>query len=119
MSVAAGHAVALRDALAVSADGGRGLDNCAEHYFANALQLTAQAWNTAAMGDLEFPETRGVRPKDFEKRLAFADALRRAARKHHEVHKLRFEIAHLLSPVSVARDGPLAALISAELQPNP
>ena len=118
MSVAAGHAVALRNALAMSSDSGRGLDNCAEHYFPKALELTAQAWNTAAMGDLEFPETQGRRPEDFEKRLAFSEALRRAARKHHEVHKLRFEIAHLLSPVSAARDGPLAALISAELQPS-
>ena len=119
MSVAAGHAVALRNALAVSVASERGLDDCAEHYFPKALELTAQAWNTAAMGDLEFPETQGARPEEFEKRLAFADALRRAARKHHEVHKLRFEIGHLLSPVSALRDGPLAALITAELQAKP
>jgi 2-polyprenyl-6-methoxyphenol hydroxylase-like FAD-dependent oxidoreductase len=118
MSVAAGHAVALRDALAKSIDGEK-LDKVAAYYFAKAAEYTAQAWNTAAIVDLEYPQTRGERSDDFDKRVAFSDGLRRAARKHHEVHKLRFEIGHLLSPVSALRDGPLAALITAELQAKP
>lgn len=115
MSVAAGHGVALRNALLERAEAGRGVDNVTEDYFPKAMELTAQAWHTAATTDLEYPQTQGTRPKDYDNRLAWADAMRRAARRHPEVHKLRFEIAHLLAPVSAARNGPLAPLIAAEL----
>jgi flavin-dependent dehydrogenase len=115
MSVACGHAVVLRDALVARAVSRCGLNNLATDYFPKAMELTAQAWNTAAIVDLEYPETQGVRPEEFDKRLAWVEAMRRAARRYPEVHKLRFEIGHLLSPPSGARDGPLAPLISAEL----
>jgi 2-polyprenyl-6-methoxyphenol hydroxylase-like FAD-dependent oxidoreductase len=115
MSVACGHSVTLRNSLAARAKAGQGLEDLAADYFPEVMELTAQGWNTAAIVDLEYPQTQGTRPKDFDKRLAWAEAMRRAARRHAEVHKLRFEIGHLLSPASAARDGPLASLIAAEL----
>ena len=118
MSVAAGHALALRNSLIRSVQR-ESLEDIASHYFPKALEYTAQAWNTAAISDLEFPQTQGVRPDNFDKRVALVDALRRAARQHHEVHKLRFEIGNLLSPVSATRDEPFASLIAAALEGKP
>jgi hypothetical protein len=115
MSVACGHSGILRNSLAARAKAGHGLDDLGADYFSEAMELTEQAWNTAAIVDLEYPQTEGTRSKDFGERLAWAEAMRRAARRHAEVHKLRFEIGHLGSPSSVARSGPLASLIAAEL----
>src|SRR5262245_37075558 len=115
MSVAAGHALALRNALLARMEARDGLDHLARDYFAKAMELTAQAWTMAAMTDLEYEKTGGHRSPDYAKRLAWAEATRRAARRHPEVQKLRWEIGHLLTPPSAARDGPLAPLIAAEL----
>jgi hypothetical protein len=82
MSVACGHSVSLRNSLAARAKAGHGLDDLAADYFPEVMELTAHGWNTAATVDLEYPQTRGTRPDDFGKRLAWAEAMRRAARRH-------------------------------------
>lgn len=112
MSVAAGHAVALRDALAA----GQGLDGLAGLYLPRAMECSAQAWRLAGMMDLEYPQTRGERPSDLEKILLGMETMRRAATRHLEVQRLRFEISNMVKPDSAARRGPAARLIAAELR---
>lgn len=112
MSVAAGHAIALRDVLA----GWSGsLDGVAAAYLPRAAEVSRQAWSLAAMVDLEYPRTEGDRPANFDKVVLGSEAMRRAAMLHPEVQRLRFEIGNLVKPDSAARSGPAARLVAREL----
>jgi 2-polyprenyl-6-methoxyphenol hydroxylase-like FAD-dependent oxidoreductase len=115
MSVAAGHAVALRDALARMSAAKQDLAALPGEYFPRVMKLTEQAWAGAATVDMEYEQTVGERPPDYQKILAWVEAMRCAARRHPEVQKLRLEIGHLLKPPTASREGPVAALIAAEL----
>ncbi len=112
MSVAAGHAVALRDVLA-SWSGS--LHGVAAAYLPRAAEVSRQAWSLAAMVDLEYPRTEGERPANFDKLVAGSEAMRRAAMLHPEVQRLRFEIGNLVKPDSAARSGPAARLVAREM----
>lgn len=111
MSVAAGHAVALRDVLAETSD----LDAIAAVYLPRAAEVSRQAWSLAGMADLEYPRTVGERPARFEQMVQGSEAMRRAAVMHPEVHLLRFEIGNLLKPDSAVRSGPAARLVVREM----
>ena len=113
MSVAAGHALALREALA--AVGADNLDGVAAAYLPRAAAVSEQAWAMAAMADLEYPLTAGDRPAGFDKMVLGSEAMRRAAEEHPEVHRLRFEIGNLVKPNSAARSGPAARLVAKEM----
>lgn len=112
MSVAAGHALALRDAL--SNCQGR-LDAVAPAYLPRAAEVSRQAWSLAALVDLEYPRTKGERPPNFDKVLQGSEAMRRAAALHPEVQSLRFEIGNLVKPDSAARSGSAARLVAREM----
>lgn len=112
MSVAAGHAVALRDVLA-NWEGN--LDGVAAAYLSRAAEVSRQAWSLAALVDLEYPRTQGERPVNFDKIVQGTEAMRRAAVLHPEVQLLRFEIGNLVKPDSAARSGPAARLVAREM----
>lgn len=112
MSVAAGHALELRDVLA---NWQGSLDGVAAAYLARAAEVSRQAWSVAAMVDLEYPRTKGERPPNFGRIVAGTEAMRRAAVMHPEVQLLRFEIGNLLKPDSAARSGPAARLVAREM----
>ena len=112
MSVAAGHAVALRDVLASC---GGDLDGVAAAYLPRAAEVSRQAWSLAAMVDLEYPRTKGERPPNFGKIVTGTEAMRWAAALHPEVQLLRFEIGNLVKPDSAARSGPAARLVAREM----
>lgn len=111
MSVAAGHAVALQEALAAS----KTLDDVAATYLPRAAEVSEQAWGMAAATDLEYPRTEGERPPGFERMLQGSEAMRRAAALHPEVHLLRFEIGNMVKPNTAARSGPAARLVAKEM----
>jgi len=115
MSVAAGHAVALRGALADMSDAGEGLDCLADAYLPHAMKLTAQAWNVTATVDMEYEQTRGVRPAEHHKAVDWMEAMRCAAQRHIDVQRVRMEIGHFLKPPTAAREGAISKLIAAEL----
>lgn len=112
MSVAVGHAVALRDALANCQ---HRLDGVAPAYLPRAAEVSRQAWSLAALVDLEYPRTKGVRPPNFDKIVQGTEAMRRAAALHPEVQLLRFEIGNLVKPDSAARSGPAVRLVAREM----
>ena len=111
MSVAAGHAVALREALAASSS----LDDVAAIYLPKAAEVSGQAWATAAATDLEYPRTEGERSPSLDRMLRASEAMRRAAALHPEVHLLRFEIGNMVKPNAAARSGSAARLVAKEM----
>jgi 2-polyprenyl-6-methoxyphenol hydroxylase-like FAD-dependent oxidoreductase len=119
MTVAAGHALALRNALTRMSDAGKGLNSLADAYFPKAMKLTQQAWNGAATVDMEYEQTLGERPAEHHKAVDWMEAMRRAALRHPDAQRLRMEIGHFLKPPTASRQGPIAQLIAAELPANP
>ena len=63
---------------------------------------TARAGGIAT-SDFVYPKTRGQRPVDFERRLQFIIALVRLGAQDPSIHKLMFEVNHLLKPQSALR----------------
>ena len=77
--------------------------------------MSGQAWAMAAATDLEYPRTEGERPPGLERMVQGAEAMRRAAAHHPEVHLLRFEIGNMIKPNAAARSGPAARLVAREM----
>jgi hypothetical protein len=56
------------------------------------------------MNDLVYPQTRGERPPDFEKKLQYTRALMRLAAKDPETDRIVSEVRSLLKPQSALRE---------------
>ena len=84
-------------------------------FFAEAVTLIETPWALAAVPDLAHPKTEGERPEDLEQRLAFSEGLNQLAAEDPAVHKLLFEVLHLLKPRSVLGDPDLAERVKAVL----
>jgi len=113
MSVAAQEACVLRSILAARARAGDPFDGLAATYFAAIQDTIDTPWATAAVADFIYPKTRGERPPDIEKTLKFGFALNRLAACDADVHRLMFEVRHLLKPRSVYRDPALVERVRA------
>ena len=61
-------------------------------------------WSLAAVPDLAHSRTQGQRAEDLQQRLEFGEGLNRLAAHDATVHKLMFEVLHLLKPQSVLND---------------
>jgi hypothetical protein len=72
-------------------------------------------WMMAAVPDFVYPDTRGERPADLQRRLQFATALRRIAIRDEEFHRLIVEVWHLLKPYSVYHDPEIARFVAEEM----
>jgi 2-polyprenyl-6-methoxyphenol hydroxylase-like FAD-dependent oxidoreductase len=81
-------------------------------FFADIQPLLDQPWSIAML-DFGFPQTRGNRPADFDRRLKFGAALNRLAVDDAAVHKLTIEVQHLLKPSSVYQDPELMQRVMA------
>jgi 2-polyprenyl-6-methoxyphenol hydroxylase-like FAD-dependent oxidoreductase len=107
MSVAAQEACVLDRLL----DERRGLadplNGLAEVFFADIQALLDAPWGVAE-NDFIYPQTRGQRPEDFDRRLQYGIALTRLAAEDPSVHKLLAEVNGLLKPPAVLREPQLA-----------
>jgi 2-polyprenyl-6-methoxyphenol hydroxylase-like FAD-dependent oxidoreductase len=112
MSVAAQEAVVLGQLLNARRDRADPLDGLASDYLSQIQALLEAPWSTA-LGDFVFPETRGVRPPDLEKRLRYAAALTRLAADDPETHRIMMEVRHLIRPPSALREPELARRVAA------
>jgi 2-polyprenyl-6-methoxyphenol hydroxylase-like FAD-dependent oxidoreductase len=115
MSVSAMEASLLHRLLQTRAAEADPLAGLAEAFFAEAQALIETPWTMAAIPDFIYPETRGQRPADFDQALGFASALNRIAARDPAVHKLMFEVQHLLKPRSVYHEGELMRRVTAEM----
>ena len=86
------------------------LDGLAEAFFRDIEPLLETPWSVA-MDDLVYPQTRGVRPPDFEARMQYARALMRLAAEDDEAGRIVFEVRALLKPQSALREPGLAGRV--------
>jgi len=113
MSVAAQEARLLHALLRRRVEEPDRLKGLAPAFFAEAARLIETPWALAAVPDFVFPETRGERPADFERSLEFGAGLNRLAAEDAGIHKLLFEVRHLLKPRSVLRDPEIVERVKA------
>ena len=114
MTVAVQEASLLQRLLRTSTESDP-LARLSKSFLSEAALLVGDAWAMSAIPDLIYPQTRGERPADFDRVLGFASALSRVAAGDPAVHKLMFEVHHLLKPRSVYRDPILMERVTAEM----
>ncbi len=102
ISVAAQEAVILDRLLSERAVDIEPLDGLASAFFGEIQAVLETPWGVAK-SDFVYPKTRGKRPVDFERGLQFNFALIRLAARDPSIHKLMFEVNHLLKPQSALR----------------
>jgi hypothetical protein len=95
---------------------GNPLDGLAEVFLAEIQPLLETPWGVA-MADLAYPQTRGERPPDLEKRLQYMHALMRLAAQDAEADKILAEVRSLLKPQSALREPELASRVMAMMAP--
>jgi 2-polyprenyl-6-methoxyphenol hydroxylase-like FAD-dependent oxidoreductase len=83
------------------------LDGLAEAYLQEIQPLLETPWSHA-MSDLAYPETRGERPPDLERKLKYGRALFELSAVDPEVDKVLSEVRALLKPFSALREPKLA-----------
>jgi 2-polyprenyl-6-methoxyphenol hydroxylase-like FAD-dependent oxidoreductase len=113
MSVAAQEACLLRQLLEQRAAEPDALAGLAPAFFTEAAGLIETPWSLAAIPDFAHPETKGERPEDLDHALEFSEALFRLAAEDPAVHKLLFEVLHLLKPRSALNDPDLVERVKA------
>jgi 2-polyprenyl-6-methoxyphenol hydroxylase-like FAD-dependent oxidoreductase len=113
MSVAAQEACLLHELLQTRCGESDALSGLASDFFAGSAPLIETPWSLAAVPDLAHPKTQGQRPEDLEKTLQFSEALNCLAAEDPAVHKLLFEVLHLLKPQSVLREPDLVERVKA------
>ena len=96
MSLAAGQALSLGEAVSGGLDG-----NLAVRYFDGCNSLIGVGWSVMETRDFAYDSTSGERPPDLENRWRAALAIRRLAEIDPEVHALSVRVTHLLEPPSV------------------
>jgi 2-polyprenyl-6-methoxyphenol hydroxylase-like FAD-dependent oxidoreductase len=117
MSVAAQEARLLHELLERYAAEPDPLAGLVPAFFAESASLIETPWALAATPDLAHPKTVGQRPEDLQQSLDFTEALFRLAAEDSAVHKLLFEVLHLLKPQSVLSDPDLVDRVKAVAAP--
>ena len=90
------------------------LDGLAEAFLTEIQPLLETPWSHA-MSDLAYPETRGERPPDLERKLKYGRVLVQLAAEDPEVDKVLSEVRALLKPFSALREPKLARRVEALL----
>ncbi len=103
MSMAALHALALRDSLQT------GLAGATEAYMAKAMAIAGDAWSLGELIDLAYPQARAERPENLQQRFENRAAVLKLAATDGEVRRLVFEVQNMLRPASDLQDTALLA----------
>jgi 2-polyprenyl-6-methoxyphenol hydroxylase-like FAD-dependent oxidoreductase len=114
MSVAAQEARLLFDLLGRFA--GDLLSTLASDFLTKAENLIAEPWAMSAVPDFIYPETTGVRPRDFQERLDFQRGLGRLAARDASVFQLLIEVRNLLKPLTVLDDPSIVSRVEEEVR---
>lgn len=100
MSVALQEAVVLRNLVDAQETQDETFATLGQQYLRAIQPFIESPWALSALPDLAYPDARGERPADLEEALDHLVALNRAACHSADVHKLLFEVLHLIKPVS-------------------
>jgi 2-polyprenyl-6-methoxyphenol hydroxylase-like FAD-dependent oxidoreductase len=103
ISLAAGQALSLRQALEQSAETGSDRELAAT-YFQGCSDLNATGWSVMETRDLAYPSTKGPRASDLEERWRIGQAIRLLAETDLDVHTLSVRVTHLLEPPSALQN---------------
>jgi 2-polyprenyl-6-methoxyphenol hydroxylase-like FAD-dependent oxidoreductase len=99
MSLAAGQALSLREAITGGLDA-----QLSARYFDGCHRLNSVGWSVMETRDFAYDCTSGDRPADLESRWQAAGEIRQLAETDSEVHTLSVRVTHLLeSPNELAR----------------
>ncbi len=99
ISLAAGQALSLRQALQQCAECGSQRD-LATLYFQGCEDINATGWSVMETRDLAYSSTKGERPADIKERWRMGQAIRNLAEDDVDVHALSVRVTHLLEPPS-------------------
>jgi 2-polyprenyl-6-methoxyphenol hydroxylase-like FAD-dependent oxidoreductase len=113
MSVAAQEAWLLHELLERHSAEPDPLAGLALDFFAESAALIETPWALAATPDLAHPKTEGRRPEDLDQALEFTEGLFQLAAEDPAVHKVLFEVLHLLKPRSALNDPDLVERVKA------
>ena len=111
MSVAAQEACALDRLLKQRQGLSEPLDGLAQAFFSETQPLLDTPWGVAE-NDFIYPQTRGQRPPDMERRFRYGAALMRLAAEDPSVHKTMAEVSNLLKPSSALREPQIASRVT-------
>lgn len=96
MTLASVHATVLWDILAERAANGEGLGGLAAPYFTRSHAFTRGVWQGLENVEFRYAKTKGDRPADIDRRIAFSDGLRELIVEDAEVHKLLAQVGNLI-----------------------
>jgi hypothetical protein len=116
MSVAAQEGCVLASLLESRRGLGDPLNGLAEAFLVEIQPLLETPW-AVALADLVYPQTRGERPPDLEKRLQYTHALMRLTAEDAEADKILAEVRSLIKPASALREPELASKVMAMMAP--
>jgi 2-polyprenyl-6-methoxyphenol hydroxylase-like FAD-dependent oxidoreductase len=111
MSVAAQEACVLDRLLEQRQGLSAPLEGLASAFFSEIQPLLDAPWGVAE-NDFIYPQTRGQRPPDFERRLRYGAALLRLAAEDPAVHKTMAEVGALMKPSSALREQNIASRVT-------
>jgi 2-polyprenyl-6-methoxyphenol hydroxylase-like FAD-dependent oxidoreductase len=115
MTISALQALTLRETLAAQSAAADPLGGLAEAFFAGTPAVTEGAWSAARGFDFQFPETKGDKPEDHERIMAFTKGLFELAARDAEVHRLFTEVSHGLRSGAVYQEPAFAARVMSVL----
>ncbi len=115
MSVAAKEACLLLSLLETAAAEGKGLGSLATDFLVQAQPIIDAPWAMAVIPDFLDPLTEGERPADLANALRFSAALIKTAYEDAAIHKLMFEVQHMIKPRSVLREPAVVEQIRANM----
>jgi 2-polyprenyl-6-methoxyphenol hydroxylase-like FAD-dependent oxidoreductase len=108
MSVAAKEACLLLDLLQAAEQEDKELCSVPRDFLTQAQPIIDAPWATAVIPDFLDPLTEGERPPDLANALKFTGALTRIAYEDPAIHKLMYEVRHMLKPRRVLLEPEIA-----------
>ena len=91
------------------------LSTLALDFLTKTEEIIADPWAMSALPDFIYPETTGVRPKNFEELLNFQKGLSRLAARDADVFEMLVNVRNLLKPLNALEDPSIVSRVENEL----